>query len=270
METMCNTLGIDRVNMDSKMVLIEEHHSSNANFLVNAVLSNALKKGNAICLVVCHNTFGHYHNVGIRLGYNLLNLKEKGQITVVEPMKTVASNIADMCKDSANEEKLVIADITAKVGICIVHRLFTSVKEKYEEAASFNESVVLVIDDMSHFLDLGLTVRDVMYFVRYLRSFIISRRMSQLCILTHVYREDPQISDADMVANGLKYMAHLHITTEPFKTGHSGDTSGKLSVCWKTDYIRSKYHWGEKTMYLFKLSDWHVKVYAPGETSILS
>lgn len=269
MEMVCNTLGIDRVNMNGKMVLIEEQHGTNANFLVNAVLSDALKKGSAVCLVYCHNTFGHYHNVGTRFGYNLLSLKAKGQVTVVEPMKIVASNVIDICENSMGNEK-IIADIISQEHIDIMHRLFTHIKERYEEAAKFNQSVVLVIDDISHFLDLGFGVCDTMYLIRYLRSFMALHSTSQLCILTHTYQEDPKISDVDMVANCLKHMAHLCVTTEPLTTGYSVDASGKLTVCWRIDSIRSKYHWAEKITYLFKLLDWQVKVYALGEASVLS
>lgn len=271
MGMVCNVLGIDRVNMDGKTILIEEQHGTNANFLVNAILSHALKRTNvAVCLVLCHNTFGHYHNIGMRLGYNLLHLKEKGQVIVVEPMKIIASNIADVCKDITNGTETIISDTTSIGHIDIAHKLFTCVKEKYNEAARFNESVVFIIDDINHFLDIGLSIRDTMYFMRYLRSFVTSYPLSQLCILAHVYQENLQTSDADMVANALKHMAHLCVTTQPFKTGHSSDDSGKLIVHWKTDSIRSKYHWAEKTTHLFKLSDWQVKICAPGAVSILS
>lgn len=269
MEMVCNTLGIDRVNMDGKMILIEEQHGTNANFLLNAVLSHALKKSQAVCLVLCHNTFGHYHNVGMRLGYNLLALKEKGQVTVVEPMKIVASNIVDTCKDPTDKKEIVIPDAISTEHTDIVRKLFTYIKESYDEAAQFKESVVLIIDDINHLLDLGLSVHDTMYFVRYLRSFIASHFSSQLCILTHMYQWDSQTSDADAVANMLNYMAHLCIATKPFKTGHSSDTSGKLIIRWRIDSVRLKYHWPEETTYLFKLSDWQVKIYTPGATSVL-
>lgn len=270
MEMVCNTLGIDRVNMDSKIILIEEQHGTNANFLVNAILSHALKQTKAVCLVLCHNTFSHYHNVGMRLGYNLLTLKEKGQVTVAEPMKIVAANIADMYKDSVNQEELIIPDFASTENIDIAHRLFTCVRKKYDEAAKFNESVVFIFDDINHLLDFGLSVQDVMYFVRYLRSFAALHPLSELCILTHTYQDDSQTSNTDVVAKILKYMAHLCVTTQPFKTGYSSDASGKLIIHWRIDSIRSKYHWAEKTTHLFKLLDWQVKIGAPGAASILS
>ncbi|XP_014472403.1 PREDICTED: uncharacterized protein LOC106743262 [Dinoponera quadriceps] len=269
MEMVCKTLGIDRVNMDGKMVLFVEQHGSNANFLVNAVMSNALKKKNAVCLVLCHNTFGHYHNIGARFGYNLLSLKAKGQVTVVEPMKIVTGNVVGIRADSVDNES-IIADIISREHMDVVHRLFIHIRKSYEEAAKFNASVVLVIDDISHLFDLGLGIRDVMYLIRYLRSFMVSHGTSKLYILTHTYQEDPKISDADTVANCLKHMAHLCVTTEPLTTGYSGDASGKLTISWRTDCIRLKYHWAEKVAYLFKLLDWQVKVYAPGEASVLS
>ncbi|GAB1862239.1 Elongator complex protein 6 [Camponotus japonicus] len=242
MEMVCNTLGIDRVNMNSKVILIQEQHGTNANFLVNAILSHALKQTNAICLVLCHNTFGHYHNIGMRLGYNLLALKEKGQVTVVEPMKIIASNIADMCKDSMDKEKMIIPTVASTENIDIAHRLFTCVREKYNEAAKFAEPVVFIFDDINHLLDFGLSVHDVMYF----------------------------ISNTDVVANALKHMAHLCVTTQPFRTGRSSDASGKLIVHWRINSVRLEYHWAEKTTHLFKLLDWQVKIGAPGAASVLS
>ncbi|XP_020295676.1 elongator complex protein 6 [Pseudomyrmex gracilis] len=265
-EMVCNYLGIDKIDMCGKMILIEEQHGTNANFLVNAVLSNALKRKNAVCLVLCHNTLGHYHNVGMRLGYNLLTLREKGQVAIVEPMKTVASClVADTCNDPADGERNILPDANSERHVDTVYRLFTHVREKYEEAARFSESVVLIIDDINHLLDLGFGVLDVMYFMRYLRSFMASRSLSQLCVLAHVYRWDPETSNADMIANALKHMAHLCLTAEPFETGHSGDTSGgKLMIHWKVDSIRLKYHLAEMTVYLFKLLDWQIRITTPG------
>lgn len=274
MITVCNILGIDKVNMDGKITLIEEQHGTNANFLVNATLSYVLKNMNApVCLVLCHNTFSHYHNIGMRLGYNLLNLKEKGQVTIVEPMKIIASNVTDICKDFIDKMETIIPDAISVRHIDIVHKLFVCIKEKYEEVARFThtqKSVVLIIDDINHFLDLGLDVHDIMYFIRYLRSFAALYPSSQICILAHAYQGNMQTSNADMVANVLKHMAHLCITTQPFKTGHSSDTSGKLIVHWKTNAVRAKHHWAEKTIYLFNLSDWQVKICAPGTMTSLS
>lgn len=270
MVTVCNILGIDRLNMDGKTILIEEQHGTNANFLVNAILSHALKKKNAaVCLVLCHNTFSHYHNIGMKLGYNLHDLKKKGQITVVEPIKITANNVTDMCKNFINRTETIIPDVTSMEHVDIIHSLFACIKEKYEEAARFTESVVLIIDDINHFFDLGLGVCDTMYFIRYLRSFVTSHPLSQLCILAHVYQGNIQTSNADMIVNALKHVAHLCITTQSFKTGHSIDASGKLIIYWKTNSIRFKYYWAKKTTYLFDLSDWQVKICAPGVISTL-
>lgn len=270
-EMVCNTLGIDKTDMSGKTILIEEQHGTNANFLVNAVLSNALKKKHAVCLVLCHNTFGHYHNVGTRLGYNLLALKEKGQVAIVEPMKIVASCLAtDACNDSADRETNILPDVTCERHTDAMYNLYTCVREKYEEAARFSESVVLIIDDINHLLDLGFGVSDVVYFIRYLRSFMASHSSSQLCVLAHAYRWDPQTSNADIIVNDLKHMTHLCLTTEPFKTGHSGDTSGKLTIHWNMDSIRSRYHWPEETVYLFKLLDWQIAIHTPGGVNLFS
>lgn len=166
----------------------------------------------------------------MKFGYDLLTLKEKGPVTIVEPMKIIASNIADTCKGFTNRTETVIPDVTSTEHVDIAHRFFARVKEKYDEAARFTESVVLVIDDINHLLDLGFSVHDTVYFIRYLRSFISLYPLSQLCVLAHAYRESLQTSNADTIANALKYMSHLCVATQPFGTGHSSDASDKLTV----------------------------------------
>lgn len=270
METIRRTLGFDRVDMTNKMILVEEQHGTSANFLLHSVLRHALKNNQAVCLVLCHNTIGHYHNVGMRCGYNLLSLKEKGQVTVLDLMKLVISDIAnDVRKDPEGERRMIIPEVGVTGHVDVAHRLFAHVREQYEQAAKFNGSVVLIVEDLNHLLDFGLGVRDTMYFMRYLRSFVSSCPTWQLCVLVHAYREDPQHSDADMVVNALKYMAHLCVTTEPLKTGYSSNASGKLIVHWRVLPAKSMYSLMERTTRLFKLLDWQVKIFELGASSIL-
>lgn len=282
MDSICNTIGIDRVDMHGRMVLIEEQHGCDANFLTNALISNALKKDYGICFVLFHNTFSHYHNVGMRSGYNLMALKEKGKVTLVEPMKELMHNINGICTDTGTMDagNRIFFDLNVKVsdsskdnrsdGMIVVDNMFKLLRDSYNEAANRNKTILIIIEDISHLSDLGLSLRDSMCYVRYIRSLMESHPMTQLCITVHTYQNDVQSCIPDFICNNLKYMADLVLIAEPLTTGHSSDASGKVTVCWNVDSVRSEYHWTEKMTYLYKLLDWHVKIFAPGATTFVT
>ena len=279
-DSVCSALGIDRVDLRGKLTLIEEQHGSDANFLLNSFISSSLEKSQGICLVLFHNTFGHYHNVGMKLGYNLNVLRERGQVSVVEPMKLIASNIHDLGHDSVDaanvdfnekspEEDLGVPDIM-KLDANLVRKLFLPLRNQIYELLKHRESVIVIIDDLSHLFDLRMSLRDVWFFVRYLRSLMEFEQSLSVCILTHTYKADPDSCQPDLIAVGMKHISQLIIVVEPLSTGHAKDVSGKMNVRWKMDSIRTKYNWPEKTSYLFKLLDRQVKVFAPGSAVPLS
>ena len=298
-DSVCSALEIDRIDMCGKMILIEEQHGSDANFVVNSVLSGALEKGHGICLVLFHNTFGHYHNVGMKLGYNLNVLRERGQVVVTEPMKIMADNVEDLGHDSVDaanvdldkpfrqeQEQLRCRRNTArgedgdendndlpdimKLDANFVHQLFVCLRNKCQEVMKTRESVVVIIDDLSHLFDMRLSLKDVWFYVRYLRSLMTLESNLSVCIMTHTYKTDPNTCQPDMIVIGLKNMAHLVVTVEPLTTGRANDISGRMNVSWMVDSIRRKYHLAENTSYLYKLHDRHVKIFAPGSASALS
>ncbi|XP_033213427.1 elongator complex protein 6 [Belonocnema kinseyi] len=279
-DSVCSALGIDRVDLRGKLTLIEEQHGSDANFLINSFISSSLEKSQGICLVLFHNTFGHYHNIGMKLGYNLNVLRERGQVSVVEPMKLIASNIHDLGHDSVDaanvdfnekcpEEDLGVPNIM-KLDPTLVRKLFLPLRNQIYELLKHQESVTVIIDDLSHLFDLRMSLRDVWFFVRYLRSLMEFEQSLSISILTHTYKADPDSCQPDLIAVGLKHISQLIIVVEPLSTGHAKDVSGKMSIRWKIDSVRTKYNWPEKASYLFKLLDRQVKVFAPGGAVLLS
>ncbi|XP_015175987.1 PREDICTED: elongator complex protein 6 [Polistes dominula] len=269
MGSICSTLGIDRVDMLGRIILIEEQHGCDANFLTNAVISNALEKDYGICFVLFHNTFNHYHNVGMRSGYNLMTLKEKGKVTFVEPMKELMHNVNEICMDTdiMDVGNRILSDLN-NTDKTVVDNMFKLLKNSYKEMTSQNEKVLIIIEDISHLSDLGLSFRDSMHYVKCIRSLMESYPMTQLCITVHTYQNNVQSSIPDFISNNLKYIADLVLIAEPLTTGHSSDASGKVTVNWNIDSVRIEYHWTEKMIYLYKLLDWHVKIFAPGATTI--
>lgn len=248
MDSVSDTLGIDKVDMDGKVILIEEQHYSNANFLSNAIILYALKKDYRICFVLFHNTFNHYHYVGMKFGYDLSLLKEKGKVTCIEPMKIINEPDNEPNKYILTIKKVVIND------------LLITIKNEYNKMKEDNKPVIIIIDDISHLYNFGLNLRQCMYFIRCLRSLIESDNTSQFYIMTHAYKHE----GSDTFIDILKYMAHLFVKVEPLKTGYTNDATGIMTVNWRVDSIRRKHNWPEVAKYKYQLSDFKVQIFASG------
>lgn len=253
MDSVCNTLGIDKVDMDGKLILIEERHNSDANFLLSSIVYNAVRKNCGICFVLFHNTFNHYQNVGMKFGYNLTSLREKGKIAVIEPMKEIVSNVECMQERATS----------------IINNIFMAIKSECNKMTNEGRSVLIIIDDISHFYNLGCDLNESVHYVRCLRSFLGQFPLFQLCIVTHTYNSELKSCVPNVFANGLKRMAHLIVKTEPLQTGYSSDASGNVTINWRISNIRMTYNWPEIAKYMYKLSNRQVQIYAPG-TSVLS
>lgn len=249
MDAVSNAIGIDRVNMDGKLILIEERHDSSANFLLTCVISNAVKNNYGICLVLFHDTFNHYHNTGMKFGYNLTLLKEKGKVTVVEPMKVVASNV-----ECSRE----------KPSTDILRDILVTIETEYRSVAKNNQPAIIVSDDLSHLCSFGCDLRQCVYYARCLTSLVQRSDAAQLCVLTHTYKIESPDSLSNTLARCLARMAQLFLKTEPLETGYSSHASGNLTVNWRIDAVRAKYSWPELSRYMYKLTDRRVQIYAPG------
>lgn len=87
-----------------------------------------------------------------------------------------------------------------------------------------------------------------------------------LCILTHSYQVDPELSQPDSIATRLKYMAQLMVIVDPLITGQANDVSGKMTVSWATERIQGTRI--QRREYLYKLADRQIKVFASGNADV--
>nr|CAD7572761.1 unnamed protein product [Timema californicum] len=165
----CSALGIDLDDISGKLVAIAEHHGSDANFVLSCLIAERIQKKSGICLLALHNTFGHYHNVGMKLGYNLQKLKEKKSVQTIELLKLV-SNIHNDSRELKDERFDILAED--------------------KEDITTNKSVCLVIDDISDLLTWGIPVKEVCSFLQYCRTFLYEVSGFSLVILSHFITGD--------------------------------------------------------------------------------
>lgn len=112
----------------------------------------------------------------MKLGYNLNVLRERGHVTVVELMEILENNVEDLGHDSVDSSGLNLnatsrADQIAspdcmKLNADIVRQIFTPIKNQCSEVLKHRSSAVIIIDDLSHLLDMQLSLREIWFFVR--------------------------------------------------------------------------------------------------------
>lgn len=268
MEEVREAIGIDKVDMSGSLIFVEEHHQADANFVLHAVASHCRDTNKIICFALFHNTFGHFHNVGMKLGYNLRK-ELNSSVRVFEPLKIISKNIHCENSSQINDEKPLEFDVRNKSNE-LVKQLVHVIKDECVtmKKCLTNQKVYLIIDDLSHLFNIGLNIQDVWLFIRYLRSFVNLEPHLTLCVTSHVYKAQ-ELCQQNLIAVGLRYFAELVINVQPLETGFSKSVSGKIIVNWKSQRERLRFKWPEEMIYLFKLSDRQVKLFAPGSSHIM-
>lgn len=258
--SVCSALGIDQENFVGKLIAVEEHHSSNGNFVLNCLIAEQVHKEGSVCLVALHNSFGHYHNVGTKLGYNLHQLQEKGCVESIEVLKLLNESL------NAEHENRV-GNVLFGDEENTMRNLFHLIKGKTEKLLQKRKLVSLVIDDLSNLLSLGISVKEVLSFLQYCRTLLESQPGLSLVVLTHIAEGD---DEQQLLNAGLCHVADVIVTVCGLKTGQSSDVSGSMKVTHRRlDQPMIAHEWNKQTLYHFKLLDRQVKVFAPGTATCL-
>ena len=267
MEEVREAIGIDKVDMSGNLIFIEEEHKSDANFVLHAITSHCINKNHVACFVLFHNTFGHFHNVGMKLGYNLKKACDS-HVKVIEPLRILSKNVQKQNNELGNES----LEFNVKSGGSdLAKQIVQVIRDECATIQKLNsQKVYIIVDDLSHLFDLGLNIQDIWLFIRHLRSMGNDEPHLTLCIASHVYKAAPDLCEPNIIALGLRHFAELVINVQPLETGFSRNVSGKMIICWKAHQERQKFKWPEEMVYLFKLSDRHVKLFAPGSSHVIS
>ena len=221
---------------NSKVVTVSELAPDKAGFVLHHFISRWLKTGQKVVIVGLEHSFGHYHSVGIKLGYNLLKLRENGQVVFYEGLKKIMDlSLADSSPFQFDDPDL------------------SSLKPLYQEISSLvSDNTLVVLDQVSILTSLGLTIPSVFTFCHYLVTSLASRPSCQLVIRLH------QSGDkSGQLVRLIQQMAGLNLTVTGLHTGQSRDVSGVLTVNTGGDQRTSQ----------FRVEDKNVKIFAPGTSS---
>ena len=191
---------------DSSMVAILEDNSDMGAFVIHHFISRAVKKGEKLLLVGLEQSFGHFHSVGLKLGFNLLKLREQKSVLFYEGLKR------------AMELGLSSSGPLSGAGGDLDNLENNSLEELYKEVVAASASCqMVVIDNLSILHCLGHTPAAVFAFLHNLRLHLTTLGIALVVRLTQLPSHPGWVKISKLAT----LRAGLTIQVEPLATGQS-------------------------------------------------
>lgn len=232
-----------------QIIIIREDYLADSTFVLTSILSKCFKDENNVCLVSLHNTLLHFTHIGKRIGFDLNAEMKKGTVTFIDFLSEISYDLYN----SENPKYL------AKESNQIVKQLFLEINSKTNNLLLNNKNTFVVIDDISHLLDLGVTFNEITSFIQHLISLTINRNIS-IIVNCHVASETD-----NLISNLLQHSADVAVIVSNLKTGRSWDVSGVLTVN-RNSEIQNEIN--KQAVYHYRLFEQEIRVFAPGKSYI--
>ncbi|CAH2106417.1 unnamed protein product [Euphydryas editha] len=236
---------LDKDLDSSKTIVVKEINGCDSSFITSCVLGHCVRNKNAVFVLSTHNSLQHYHNVGLKMNYNLQKSIESGLTYFYDAGEELVNSLLENSCQPAQE-------------------FWIKIKELLLEMYNKFNSVNVIFDGVSHLFDLQFNMRQVNEICKELIELIRSFNNSYLIFQCNVASDD---DFTYILANLLAHKADILAEVESLSSGLSADVSGHLTI----KYLSNKYESDnmynfeiKSSQYLFKLFDRGVKLLAPG------
>lgn len=215
-------------------VLIRESTDTDGSFLISSILGQQLKASpqTKILLVGVHHSFNHYQNVGMRVGYNLNQVRDRGRLKVVDVLNLIHEDALPV-----EDEQFVAA---------IFERILKELKDVPEA-----EDCCILIDDISVLRTMSEDDHLVLRFVENLKR-LQKTRSGHLSVVIKLNAYDIY----PVVSSNLATRSEHTITIDKLKSGRFKDVDGRITV--------KKSNSTEEKVVLYKVNDRNIKTFAKG------
>ncbi|XP_071381030.1 elongator complex protein 6 isoform X1 [Centroberyx affinis] len=262
-----------------EFILVSDRQTD-ASFLIHHFLSFYLRARCRVCFLGLVQSFSHYSAVSQRLGVSLAQAKEKGQLVFLEGLKESLSIL--LPKESNTEIQAVDFLRDPAVGLRSLYEFVrASVSgpgaEEGEEGGEGGEGgggeewgpPVLLVDDLSVLLSLGVSVGAALDFSHYCRASVCSQLQGNMVMLVRCDGEEEE-DDGDeegpeRLLKGLTHQCSLTLQVQGLPTGYCRDIHGQVEVCWRRRQGDGRQ--AQKKLFQYKVHDKGASFFARGTSS---
>lgn len=255
-----------------EFILVSDRQSD-ASFLIHHFLSLYLRARCKVCFLGLVQSFNHYSAVSQRLGVSLAQAKEKGQLVFLEGLKESLSVLIPRETDTGSQAMDFLRD--PSVGLKSLYEFVRSSMsstggggERADGAEEWGPPVLLV-DDLSVLLSLGVSVGAVLDFSHYCRAAVCSQLQGNVVMLARCDGEeegdDGDDEGSERLLKGLTHQCSLTLHVQGLPTGFCRDIHGQVEVCWRRRQGDGQYT--QKKLFQYKVHDKGASFFAPGTSS---
>ncbi|XP_067046764.1 elongator complex protein 6-like isoform X2 [Acropora muricata] len=247
----------------SKFVLVSDAQND-ASFIIHHFLSMYIKGGLRVIFLALVQSFSHYNNVAQKLGVNLSNAVQNGQVIYLDGLKLISEAL-----DEGNQEKSLDNQQTSNEGdnpFVNIRNPNFSLQPLYNKIKSFataeQNPLLLLIDDLSSLISIGVRVQEIIDFTHYCSTLMcFSPTVVDGCLVTLVHNDsDAEDEESLLLWRQLCHEAHVELHVRGLKSGYCKDVHGQLTIT-QRDENRMKHRTREVQ---FKILEKNVTFFAPG------
>lgn len=252
--------------------IIVSGRQSDASFLIHHFLSFYLRAGCRVCFLGLVQSFSHYSAVCQRLGVSLTQAKDKHQLVFLEGLQEALSVFIPPDDDTGSRALGFLRDPT--VGLRSLYEFVRSSvggPGGVEEGGSDRRGPpVLLVDDLSVLLSVGVSVGAVLDFSHYCRASVCSQHQGNVVMLLHCDGEEEEEDDGDdegseRLLKGLIHRCSLALHVQGLPTGYCRDIHGQVEVCWRRR--RGDGQHTQNKVFQYKVHDKGASFFARGTSS---
>ncbi|KAM6169546.1 elongator complex protein 6 isoform 5-T5 [Rhynchocyon petersi] len=192
-------------------------------------------------------------------GVSLTAARERGQLVFLEGLKSSVDFFF-----RAQEEPHPL-QFLRKASTEDLQPLYEFVQEALKPVDSGHavwRCPVLLVDDLSVLLSLGVGPVAVLDFVQYCRATVCWQLKGNIVALVHD-SGDAEDEENDILLNGLSHQSHLILRAEGLATGFCRDVHGQLTILWRRP-AQSTAQRERCLTYQYKIQDKSVSFFARG------
>ncbi|XP_041649802.1 elongator complex protein 6 [Cheilinus undulatus] len=246
-----------------EFILISDRRSD-ASFLIHHFLPFYLRARCKVCFLGLVQSFNHYHAISQRLGVSLLQAKEKGQLVFLEGLTESLSVLSPQETSAGTQTMDFLRD--PAVGL---KSLYEFVRSSLSDGTEEWGPPVLLVDDLSVLLSLGVSVGAVLDFSHYCRATVCSKLKGNMVMLTRCDGEEEEDDGDDegseRLLKGLTHQCSLTLHVQGLPTGYCKDIHGQVEVCWRRRQCKGQYT--QRKLFQYKVHDKGASFFAPGMSS---
>uniref|UniRef100_A0A1A7WQR1 Elongator complex protein 6 n=1 Tax=Iconisemion striatum TaxID=60296 RepID=A0A1A7WQR1_9TELE len=247
-----------------EFILVSDRQSD-ASFLIHHFLSFYLRARCKVCFLGLVQSFCHYSAVSQRLGISLTQAKERGQLVFLEGLKEALSILIPHESNTESQAMTFLRD--PGVGLRSLYGFIKSTVTGSDNSEDWGPPVLLV-DDLSVLLSLGVSTGAVLDFSHYCRAMICSQLQGNMVMLVRCSgeeEEDDGDEGSERLLKGLTHQCSLTLHVQGLPTGYCKDIHGQVEVCRRRK--RGDVQHTQKKLFQYKVYDKGASFFARGTSS---